>query len=230
MRLSMAWSASAIFLATLSFVSNTSVAQEVNASQIRGVDTNKPVAVLQKRFFKKKLRPEVGLMLGKSLDEAYTNTSLTGARIGLFFSEWIGLEVQYLDTSVTESEDRKALELLKFRELDSEDVVSPKPETNPLRGAIDFNMVVAPFYGKSNFFDMFIVYTDLYFTLGASQVDTDQDPTTAILFGMGQRFYITRYFSLRIDFRGRSYEELRAEKKTRKNALAFDAGFSFFFF
>ncbi len=111
------------------------------------------------------MRPEFGLLTGTFLNEAYTKTSTVGARFGLFFSEWFGVEVQYAKTSVKDTEDRKALNKLKYRELDSEDVRSPDPETNPIHSVIDVNGVVAPFYGKLNFMNRYIVYSDLYATL-----------------------------------------------------------------
>lgn len=218
---------------SLLWLASHSAAQDLTPEQLRGVDENKPVAVLQKRFFVKKLRPELGLLLGSSMNEAYNNTSISGVRLGLFFSEWLGMEVQYLDTSVTESDDRKALTQLKFIDPDDpekERRVSPNPEVNPIRGAIDATFVVAPFYGKSNFFDWFIVYTDLYFSVGASQVDTDQGEITGGVLSLGQRFYFTQNFSIRIDFRDRIFTEKRSGKNSSRNALAYDIGVSFFFF
>jgi outer membrane beta-barrel protein len=220
------------FVALLFLFSSSSVAsaQDLSPEQLRGVDANKPVAVLQKRFFEKRLRPEVGLLVGSMLDEAYLNTSLSGVRIGLFFSEWFGLESQYIDTSVTLSDDRKALTELVF--LDPEDTdkrVSPNPETNAIRGILDATFVVAPFYGKSNFFDWFIVYTDMYFAVGGTQVSTDQGDLTGAILSFGQRFYFTKSFSMRLDFRDRIYTEKRGGKDSTKNALSYDIGLSFFF-
>ncbi len=117
----------------------------------------------------------------------------------------MGLELQYVDTSVSSSADRKALDQLKFKKAnpgkdeDPNKLVTPQPEINKVHQMIDVDMVAAPFYGKLNLFDWFIVYMDTYAVLGASQLDTDQGNKTAIALGLGQRYYFFKSFSMRVD-------------------------------
>jgi outer membrane beta-barrel protein len=93
----------------------------------------------------------------------------------------------------------------------------------------DFNAIAAPFYGKLNLVDKWIIYTDLYVTGGASRVETAQGDKTAITLGAGERFYVGKGLSLRIDFKDRIYNETRSEQKTRKNSYSVDFGASYFF-
>ncbi len=213
----------------------TSLADGLNISEIRGETKNKSVSVLQNRYFQKAWRPEFGIVYGPILDEAYVNTRLMGVRGGMFINEWVGFELQYLDTTVSDTEDRKALNKLKYRPLDSSDedaiqtTVSPDPEVNVIRGVIDANAIVAPFYGKVNLFDWTIIYSDFYLTSGFSRVETDQGEHFAITYGAGQRFYFNDSWSLRVDFKNRNYEETRNEKNSRRNAYSIDFGASYFF-
>lgn len=205
---------------------------DLDPNEIRGNTTKKPVAVLQSRFFVKTLRPEVGLMAGQLLNEAYTSTTVAGARLSLFANEWVGAEVQYYRSTIRDSADRKALNKLKFKPLDDPDpnkIVTPDPEINPVHSMIDVDMVFAPFYGKLNFLDWLILYTDIYVTAGASQVSSDQGDKTAVLFGMGERFYVGESWSLRIDARDRNFSEQRAGEDVRRNLWSVDFGISFFF-
>ena len=218
-----------IWLLAVSFLSLPALGIELNPAELRGGSDKNPVAVLQNRYFVKTWRPEIGLTTGSFLNEAYTNTSFRGFRISLFMSEWLGLEYQSFDTSITNSKDRDALNRLRYRKLDSPEIVSPDPEVNKVYGMNDVNLVFAPFYGKLNLMDQMILYSDLYLTSGFSKVDTSQGNLTAANIGVGQRFYFLKSMSFRIDFKDRIYKEERAEQTTTKNAYSVDFGLSYFF-
>jgi len=206
---------------------------DLDPNEIRGNASKKPVAVLQSRYFLKAWRPEIGVMGGQLLNEAYTSTNIAGGRLSFFISEWIGFEGQYLRSTIQDSADRKALNKLKFKPIDDPDpnkIVTPDPEINAVHRMIDFNLVAAPFYGKLNFLDWLILYTDIYFTFGGSKVSTDQGEKNAVLFGIGERFYIGESWSLRVDVRDRVFKETRAFETSTRNLWSVDFGLSFFFF
>ena len=85
------WGAAAC---SLMFLSSSSHGSNLDTDKIRGKTKAKPVSVLQNRYFVKAYRPEVGILAGTMLNEAYTNTRFVGFRVGMFFSEWMGIEVQ----------------------------------------------------------------------------------------------------------------------------------------
>jgi outer membrane beta-barrel protein len=217
-------------------------ALDLNPNEIRGKSSKEPVTVLQNRYFLKSFRPEFGFMLGSMLDEAYLKTRLMGVRTGMFFNEWMGFEVQMLKTMVSDSDDRKALNRLKYRPLDegeggnavpegegTETVVSPDPEVNAIRAINDVAAIAAPFYGKLNLLDKWIIYTDLYLTGGMARIETDQGNKAAVTIGAGERFYVGKALSFRIDFKDRIFNEERAGETTRKNSYSVDFGASYFF-
>ena len=219
---------SIVFLATTTLARGSGL--ELNAAELRGESSKKPISVLENRYFTKQMRPEVGLALGSFLNEAYTNTITTGFRTALFPNEWAGLELQYVTTTVKDSADRKALNGLVYRDRDDQTkLVSPDPEVNPIHGALDLNAVVAPFYGKLNFMNQLILYSDLYVTGGLSQVDTEQGKLNAMVIGAGERFYFQKSLSFRVDYRDRIYTEKRAGSTSRKNAQSIDFGIAYFF-
>jgi len=208
---------------------------ELDPAEIRGKSGKEPVDVLQNRYFLKTWRPELGLIAGTMLDEAYISTRSTGFRLGLFFNEWIGAEVQLQRTSVTSSADRKALNKLKFRPytpngpVDVNTIVTPDPEVNAIHRIFDVNAIVAPFYGKLNVLNMAIIYTDIYATAGIAMLATDQGSKTAIALGAGERFYIGQAWSVRVDFKDRIFNEIRAGLTSRRNAKSIDFGVGYFF-
>jgi outer membrane beta-barrel protein len=215
-------------------------AMDLDPNEIRGKSSKESVTVLQNRYFLKTFRPEAGLLVGAILDEAYLETRTFGARSGLFFNEWLGFEVAMTRTSVKDSDDRKALNKLKYKPLTSGDaippgdgtvetVVSPDPEVNAIHGMTDISAIAAPFYGKLNFINRVIIYTDLYTAVGVSRVETDQGEKVAYTIGAGERFYVGKNWSFRIDFKDRIFNESRAGTESRKNSYAFDLGTSYFF-
>lgn len=202
---------------------------DLTPAEIRGDNQHASVSVLQNRYFLKSWRPEIGFLAGSFLNESYTDTNLTGVRAALFTNEWFGFEYQSIRTTIADSDDRKALNKLVYKRVSDDKLVSPDPDINPVHGISELTAVMAPFYGKLNLMDMLIVYSDLYLTAGAAQLDSKQGKLTAMVFGAGQRFYIGQSTSLRIDFRDRTYKEQRAGQPTRKNSYAFDVGMSYFF-
>jgi len=213
---------------------------DLDPSEIRGKSSKEPVTVLQNRYFLKQYRPEVGFSVGMIMDEAYLDTQTYGVRAGLFMSEWLGFAVQMLKTAVSDSDDRKALNGLHYKPLDNnsgdatnangeEVTVSPDPEVNAIHSMTDFNAIAAPFYGKLNLMNKAIVYTDLYVTAGISRIETDQGDKNGMALGIGERFYVGKSWSVRIDFRDRIFTESRSGQETRKNCYSTDLGASYFF-
>lgn len=204
---------------------------DLDPDEIRGTNSKKSVAVLQNRFFLKAWRPEIGLLYGSILNESYTKSTLTGTRVGTFFNEWVGVEIQSIKVSVADSEDRKALNTLRYRkQADPTQIVSPDPEVNPIRNITEIAFIGAPFYGKLSLLDWTIIYTDLYGSLGLASVKTDQGNKSAISYGGGLRTYWAAKWSTRLDFRDRTFIETRAGQATRKHSWGVDFGLSYLFF
>lgn len=209
--------------------SDRALAFDLKPSEIRGKSKSLPTSVLQNRFFTKTFRPELGIAAGTLINESYTDTTLVGLRGAIFVSEFFGVEGQYIDTTVKDSDDRLALNELRYRRTDSDEIVSPDPEINSINGIKDVNLIFAPFYGKLNLIDDFIIYSDLYMTGGVSSLDTTQGDLTAFTWGIGQRFYWGKNLSVRIDMRDRAFVEQRGGQDYTRHAYGVDFGVSYFF-
>ena len=163
-----------LFICLLFFLNSSALVYgaEISPELLRGNKKQvKKVAVMQNRFFLKALRPDLGLVGGAVIGDAYTRTLTRGFRAGMFMNEWIGFEFQSLSTSLSDTDDRKALNSLKFRprEIDPENpdrLVSPDPEVNPIYKMQDVSVLWTPFYGKINLLDQAIVYSDMCFSVG----------------------------------------------------------------
>jgi outer membrane beta-barrel protein len=203
---------------------------DLNADELKGTTTKKPVAVVQNRYFLKSWRPELGFLIGTVTNEAYTDTQTRGLRLGVFLNEWVGLESQWIRTTVKDSADRKALKQKTYRDkTDPNKLVTADAEVNPISSMNDFVMIAAPLYGKVNIFDLALVYIDIYGSLGISRVGTEQGTKNAIAIGGGQRFYFADNWSARLDFRDRTYTETRGGQNSKRNAWTVDLGVSYLF-
>lgn len=154
-------------------------------------------SVLQNRFFTKRLRAEVGVSAGAILNESYSKTNTFGARAGLFISEKTGVEYNF---AKFKSEDSPDLVALRTQEVCVElECRSIEPSYIRINKLHQLQLVTAPIYGKINLFDWAILYSDLTFSAGAAQVDTTQGRKWAFTPAIGQRFYFSKSFSLRVD-------------------------------
>lgn len=200
-------------------------ASDLDPKAIRGKaqKKQKPVSVLHSRFFKKTMRPELGLLGGFVMDEAYIDTKTVGARAGLFVNEWLGFEAQYMKAFHSKSDDYKAL--LELQKGNTTQIV---PELNPIESITEGSVVFAPFYGKLNFTDIVTVYSDFYATVGYSSIDTEKGRKNGFNVGLGQRFYIKDFMSIRIDFKDRIFKDQRQGQDYIKNSWYVDFGISVF--
>jgi outer membrane beta-barrel protein len=210
-------------------------AAELNPDAIRGNAHDKEVTVVQNTYFTKSLRPQIGLVSGRFLEEAYTKTTYLGTRVSLFPTEWIGLEFHSSSTKVQDSADRIALNSLKYCRQNenctdpaTRTLISPDPEINPVSKIAEFSLIAVPFYGKINIANLMIVYSDIFAVAGIGRLTTDQGEKKSLIWGFGQRFYLNQYLSLQVDFRQRRWQESRAGLESQHSVWCLDMGLGAF--
>lgn len=153
--------------------------------------------VVQNRFFSKKLRAEAGASFGSVLNESYSQTKSVGARLGLFLNETSGIEYNYARFTAQDSSD---LTSLRSQEICfSQQCRSIEPSFIRFNSMHQLQWVVAPIYGKINLLDSIILYSDLTLSAGVARANTSQGDKWAFTPGIGQRFYFSKSFSLRVD-------------------------------
>jgi outer membrane beta-barrel protein len=153
--------------------------------------------VIQNRFFTKQYRVEAGASFGSLLNESYSKTQSVGARAGLFFTEKLGAEYNFVNFR---SDDSVDLVALRSQEICIEkECKSLEPSFIRLNKMHQIQAVTAPIYGKINLLDALILYSDLTLSAGMAQVQTTQGTKWAFTPAIGQRFYFSKSFSLRVD-------------------------------
>jgi hypothetical protein len=208
------------FAFTILNISGIAVAkpEKTDSSESKDALTEKPPMVLQNRYFLKALRPELNVFGGSVQNEAYSKTWAAGGRLAMFFTETLGAEYAFTKFISADSADLKALQKLSYCNDKKTKCTSPEPSFNRLTQSHDFSVTFAPIYGKVNFMDLGIVYSDIYANLGFSLV--------------GQRFYFAKSYNIRIDGQDKIFAETRenlGKTSTKiRNALVLSIGFSAF--
>lgn len=219
-----------LYLIALLSIDQQSLAIDLDPSEIRTTKTNKKISVLQNRFFLKEMRPEIGIEVGTLINEAYTDTTLAGLSYSFYLSEWIGFTGYSLQASTADTEDRKVLQNLRYRSLDSDRIVSPDPEINLIRSINEAGVHFLPFYGKLNLIDQLIIYSDLYIGSGISMLETDQGKINGGYFSLGQKFYWKKNMSIKAEVKNRIFKESNFDKKVIREVYSVALGVSYFLF
>ena len=215
-------------------------ALELDPKELRTESVPRSVSILQNRFFAKSLRPELSLSYGLILNEAYLNTQTFGVKAGMFFTEFLGVEVEYFGTQISDSNDRKNLSTKHYRHPTEDKIVRVLPDVVKIKNGWSFEGVISPFYGKINFFDQLIIYSDINFSLGVGKLQIDReyaqeidgtkidhlkDSKLSFNLGIGERFYIKQFMSIRVNLKDRIFDN---GKKTQ-HSIGCDFGLSYFF-
>lgn len=192
-----------------------------------------PVSVLQNRYFLKAMRPELSVFGGTVLNEAYSKTNAVGGRLGLFFTEYLGLEYTFSRFLSQDSNDLEAIREVEYC-VDTACKVKQRlePSFTRLDRAHDIMVSFAPVYGKASIFQDIIVYSDIYGTAGVGQLQTSHGNKITYLLGVGQRFYFAKMFNVRIDAWDHIFKEEREnlgqKVMSTKHSWEVSLGFSVF--
>ncbi len=188
--------------------------------------------VLQNRYFTKKLRPEITVLGGKIPNDTFSDTKSYGVGISLYFTEFLGLEYVYSKFYSSVSTDLTNIQKLRFCNDAGTICKRPEPARIDLHNVQWAAIAWAPFYGKVDLMDLAILYSDIYFTAGASQLETSQGDKTALIFGVGQRFFFFKRFGIKIAATDMNYKEKRQyegiEDEVTRNTWLITAGASLF--
>jgi outer membrane beta-barrel protein len=183
--------------------------------------TPKPPMVVQNRFFRKALRPEISVAVGSILNESYSSTLGGTARVGLFLSEYLGFEYGYTRFSSSDSADLEALSRLTYyKDKKGEEPIRVQPSFERLKSLHSGHVSFAPIYGKINLMDWFIIYSDLYVSAGLGILETSSGRKFPGILGVGQRFFFAKSYSLRVDAWDHLFNEIRENNGQKLENLA----------
>jgi outer membrane beta-barrel protein len=161
------------------------------------------LGVVQNRTYSKAGKLQLGLVGGRATDDPFLSTTAYGLNVGYNFSEFWGASLVGLKYSVSPS---NALKTLRSGGKQANTVAPEYYLGGEATGSF--------LYGKLSLLGASIIYYDMHVTGGGGITRTENDsaaPTVSM--GLGQRFYITKAFSLRMDYRFQTFVATEKEKE-----------------
>lgn len=182
----------------------------------------KEVSVIQKRYMPKTTRFQIYGGPTLVTNDPFFITAGLQVKTAFYFSETIGVELNYFALGSTEKQTTQ--ELRSIQGVKTEGLVFPNVVT-----AADVTYV--PMYGKFTWFNKKIIPFDHYFSLGygLSQVNTGSGVGTLHL-ATGQIFSISKSYAVRWDFSWNAYSTTGIDGQVSQfNNLFISVGMSIFF-
>lgn len=179
------------------------------------------VSVIQKRYLPKTGRFQLFGGFTLITNDPFFNTMGLAGKLGYFFSESIGVELNYFGLSTSEA--KATTELKAIQGVKTDNIVL----TNNF-SAID--LVFVPIYGKMAWFNRRIVPFDLYFSVGYGSTGTQNENAGTVHLATGQVFALSKATAFRWDFTWNFFNSKGIDgKESSYNNLFLTAGMSWFF-
>jgi len=161
------------------------------------------LGVVQNRTYSKAGKISLGLIGGRATDDPFLSTTAYGLNVGYNFSEFWGASLVGMKYAVSPS---NALKTLRAGGKEANTVAPEHYLGAEATGSF--------LYGKLSLLGASIIYYDMHVTAGGGITKTENDSaalTTSL--GIGQRFYLTKSLSLRMDYRFQTFVATEKEKE-----------------
>lgn len=179
------------------------------------------VSVLQKRFLPKTGRFQLFGGLTMITNDPFFNVIGGVGKAGYFFTESLGLELNYFALSTGEAKATK--ELKEIQGVQTDNLVLTK-------SFLALDLVFVPIYGKMTWFNEKIVPFDLYFSVGGGTTKTQSEDAGTLHLAAGQIFALTKSTGVRWDFSWNFFNATGVDgNKGSYNNLFVTVGWSWFF-
>lgn len=172
---------------------------------------DKKFSVIQKRRYSKSGKLGLSLQGGIALLEPWSEGYTLDAGLAYYFNERLGLELQYTEAFLEDNETVKALAGISS---------GAAANHGKNKRFIGLYGRWVPFYAKMSFLKSSIIYFDMSLGLGVGYTTYEQQfeklspvskGTVAAGFDISQNFYLSRSFSIRVDWKTRyHFQEVRS--------------------
>ncbi|MGF1510132.1 MAG: outer membrane beta-barrel domain-containing protein [Myxococcota bacterium] len=160
---------------------------------------------VQRKVFIKKKRVEVYPQVLFGLNDAFFQNLIVGGSLAYHISDAFAIEAR--GGAVANLGETDAV---RFVRAETGSLLEEPPE---LQFHADLDFLWAPIYGKISLFGESILHFDTYVTVGGGAFGTDNRTNPAANVGVGQRYFINRWLTARIEFRNYFFvEEVAGEE------------------
>ncbi len=160
------------------------------------------LGVVQNRIYSKKMKLEAGFFGGVISTDPFLSVKSLGGSIGFHFSEYLALSFVGWRAF---SRPSSALETFQ-------QTIGATTNNNPPSGFAGGEVAASLLYGKLSVLGKKIIYYDFHALGGLGMTFTESGSYFTPLLGLGQKIYITKSASIRIDYRLLRFNERIIEK------------------
>lgn len=179
------------------------------------------VSVIQKRFLPKTGRFQLFGGLTLITNDPFFNTLGAVGKFGYFFTESVGLELNYFGLSTSEA--KATTELKAIQGVKTDNIILTK-------NVMALDLMFVPIYGKMAWFNERIVPFDLYFSLGYGTTGTQNGSAGTLHLATGQIFALSKATAVRWDFSWNFFNAKGIDnKESNYNNLFLTIGMGWFF-
>ncbi len=176
------------------------------------------IRVIQRRPFLRRQRVEVSPLLGTNINDPLVQSFVAGGNLNYHITEVMAVGV-YGGYSLGSESDL-------FDKVIEDYELFPEVAQVQWYAGVQFQYV--PVYGKFAMFNSWIIPWDIYAVLGAGYTKTELDGHPTLAAGVGNRFFMSRWFNLCFELRDSIYNESYPSGSELVNNLVFSAGVGFF--
>lgn len=192
--------------------------KEAAASAVAAKEEHGLIRVIQRRPFLQANRVEVAPFMATNVNDPLVKQFMAGGTLNYYISEYMAIGVHGGYSLGTETD--------LFDEVIEDYELFPQVSKVKWLGELQFQY--DPIYGKFTLFDAWIVPWDIYTTLAAGYTQTELDGHVTLAAGIGQRFYMNRWFTVNVDLRDHLYTEEYPAGSEFVHNLVVGAGVGFF--
>ena len=192
-------------------------AEAAKASRDKAAE-NDLIRVIQRRPFLQAQRAEFAPMIGTNINDPLVNLFIAGGSLNYYISEYLAVGVHGMFSLGSDTD-------LFDKLIDDYELY---PQVSKLKWVGELQFQYDPIYGKFTLFDTWIVPWDIYTLLGAGYTKTELDGHVTLAVGVGQRFYMNRWFTMNLELRDHIYNETYPGGSELVNNIVFTAGVGFF--
>lgn len=176
------------------------------------------IRVIQRRPFLKRKRVELSPMVGTNINDSLVNFFAVGGSLTYHLTEVmaIGLTGSFALGDETDL----------YTDVIGDYAVFPEVSQVLWEASLDFQYEIL--YGKFALFNTWIIPWSTYAVLGAGVTQTELDTNTTIIVGVGQRYFMNKWFTFNLALRDGIYQEEYPGGSELVNNLVLSAGVSFF--
>lgn len=200
---------------TFDVIDTEAAAKEVARQKEEEIDL---IRVIQRRPFLRRNRVELSPQLGTNINDSLVTMFVAGGNINYHITEVmaVGFNGGYSLGSETDLFDKVIEDYELF------------PEVSKIIWYANVHFQYAPIYGKFALFNTWIIPWDLYVLLGAGWTRTELEGHPTLSAGIGQRYFMNRWFTLNLELRDNIYNENYPGGSEIVNNVMFTAGVGFF--